>query len=151
MESMEEDLGAMKSAKAVQSAFCGSRYSWSSIGTVTYENLLFESNNIAGAIFDLDSGSYRAGAKGTYRVDLAIGYMQSTNGILDYNQIYIEHNGRDIQESQIYSHITTDHTSHESGGRSLILHLEEGDVVSVRVANVYYCYYTTFCVSYEGH
>jgi len=151
---VEEDVEAIKSEIAMRSTFCGYRYHFDihdpNFGTLTYDRLVFESNNIPGASFDLGSGRYTAGAEGMYRVDLAIGAMQSASVSYTYNRIYIQRNGQDIPESRIESHIDTGSISLESGGRSVIIHLEKDDVVSVRVALIYEFYYTTFCVSYEG-
>jgi len=148
---VEEDVAAIKSEIAMRSTFCGYRNWVEFTGTITYDWFIFESNNIPGASFDLGSGRFTAGAEGTYRVDLAIGQMHSSSSSSG-NGIYIEHNGQNIAESNIYSHIYTtgSYNSAESGGRSMILHLEKDDVVSVRVASVYELYYITFCVSYEG-
>merc|ERR1712080_326398 len=93
----------------------------------------FESNNIKMKNIDAKTGLFSS---------------SSDSG----NAIYIQHNGQDIAESKIHSHIYTTGSFYtgESGGRSVILHLEKDDVVSVRVDSVCYLYYTTFCISYEG-
>jgi len=151
IDSSEAHFDLLEEEIAMRSTFCGYRDSTSSTGTITYHSFIFESNNIPGASFDLSSGRYTAGAEGTYRVDLAIGAMDSSSSSSSSrNDIYIQHNGQDIEESGIYSHIYTDNTSQESGGRSVILHLEKDDTVSVRGNSVYSLIRITFCVSYEG-
>ena len=84
-------MEAINSEIAMSSSYCGFQSGVTSTGTITYESLLFESNNIKGASFNKDSGRYTAGVEGNYRVDLNIGDMGCSSG--SRNDIFIQRNG----------------------------------------------------------
>ena len=147
---IEEDIGNIKDEVAMHSSFCGYRSSWTADSTtITYDKIMLEDNNIPGASFDISSGRYTAGTKGTYQADFSIGYMYSYSSDSQYCDMHIYHNGAVITESRIFSYLRTTarDSSAESGGRSMMIQMNQGDYISVYADQIYQLNDVTFCVN----
>merc|ERR1719347_622850 len=115
---------------------------------IPYSTLLYSSTNTEGGGLDIASGVFTSSWSGSYTVSL--GLIAQDDAGEHTVDIYLQHNGENIDESRHYSYYNEVSSGRvgDVGGRSLVLHLDQGDTLQLFCAD---CsagvYYTTFCVS----
>ena len=119
---------------------------------ITYDKLLYSSQfGLQGDSpgIDINTGKFVAGFSGTWRVDFSLITWPHYG---EYIYIYIYKNGVQIPETHFYSYRTSSQSGEDvnTGGRSILLHLELGDEVHLATTrNDDIAYEIIFCVSLE--
>ena len=127
---------------------CGYRTDWDmSDSVMTYTRLLYSSSNLSGGL-NISTGLFTAGHSGTWAIASS---LLSTQYSGDVNQVWIFKNQQKIEESEHYSYYVNSgqlEYTKSMGSRTLYLHLETGDQVSLRAGSVYYLEDITVCFQY---
>jgi len=128
---------------------CGAHSDGLSIksATIPYSTLLYSSTNKPGGGLDIASGVFTSSYPGSYTVtwSLIAGDDAGDNIVV----IYLQHNGQNIEESEHFSEYTgPSGWVYEQGGRTMVLHLDQGDTLELHCQDcTAEIYKTTFCVS----
>jgi len=159
IKKIENQTKLMQAKAELRSNMCavrGGRHTTG--GDLTYTWLTLDDNNIVGASFDIDRGVYIAGVSGTYRIEFyAEEFVAITTGgpATCQNQLRIHHNGATCDGCAMGNWISwTPHVPLISipvgvpGGRSLMLHMETGDLINVHAEQICELYNIMLCVSY---
>merc|ERR1711935_637988 len=130
---------------------CGYKASASTQGPLPFDYLFYSSTNQPTGGIDLESGVFTSPFPGTYTITWSF-YSEETNR---YVFIYLNKNGEQIYESLHYSY---HHDSSkysviaEQGGRTMILHLDMGETVSLDYdRGEAIIYRLMFCVSLSSY
>merc|ERR1719513_458951 len=127
---------------------CGSHYGGlsGSSGTIPYTSLLYSSTNTEGGGLDISTGVFTAPHGGSYTVYWDTNaYLHSGENVVS---IYLQKNGKSIEESLHYSRYTGSGVVDDQGGRTLMVYLGVGDTLQLyRSDGSGQIFYTTFCVS----
>merc|ERR1712179_167625 len=131
---------------------CGSHYeriAGSSGHSISYTSLLYSSTNTEGGGLDITTGVFTAPHGGSYTVSWdAQARLNRWEGV----SIYLQKNGATIEESlhnSYYGDNIDDHMN-EQGGRTLVVHLDQGETLQLYKASGDQSgdiAKTTFCVS----
>lgn len=124
------DLNNLIEEARGKSIFCASHAETNRVGTLTYEKIFHENNNIPGAMLDTGSGLYTTGSKGTYQV--------TTNMILsgedaEGHKVWVTVNGVKVENSLLdWNYDDTLYgVGEDNAGRDIVLDLEIGDTVGL--------------------
>ena len=132
--------------------FCSYKEEWTEADSViTYDKLLYSSQfGLQGDSpgIDINTGKFVSGFSGTWRVDFSLVTYPHFG---EYIHIFIYKNGVEIPESHFYSYRTLNTGADvNTGGRSLLLHLEVGDELHLGTTiNDDTAYEILFCVALE--
>merc|ERR1711971_185505 len=133
--------------------FCSYQGSFSTATSViTYEKLLYSSQfGLQGDSpgIDINTGKFVSGFSGTYRVDFS---LQTIPDPVENIYIHLYKNEVRIQETEFYSSRSPTGSGHDfnTGGRSVLLHLDLGDELHLATGTITdTAYYIIFCVSLE--
>ena len=111
--------------------------------TISYETLLYNSTNVAGGL-DTRTGMFTAGRAGTFTVTWSL--RTDDDEWDELMRVYLRKNQYIIQESLHQSGSAV--SSEDQGGRTLLLHLAEGETVDLYCVDCSaWVYSITFCVS----
>ena len=132
----KEDLELRKTVEEVRNppfAFqCASNYGkwWHlSNAIITYDKLLYSSMfNVDGG-FDIATGVFTAGYPGTWTLTAS---MRSALNEGEDSFIFIYHNDQKIEDSRLFTHVGSGQTVQSMTSRTLLMHLDTGDSVSLR-------------------
>ena len=119
--------------------FCGSQDSFSAANSViTYDKLLYSSKSgLQGDSpgIDIKTGKFVSGFSGTWRVDFSLRTVPDPGEKVD---IYLYKNGEKITETLFRSVRTSESSGYDTntGGRSVLLHLDLGDEVHLATTNM---------------
>merc|ERR1712142_1143666 len=117
--------------------------------TIPYYTLLYSSTNTEGGGLDIASGVFTSSYPGSYTVTWALHPYNDAGD--HYVSIYLQHNGQNIDESHhlsYYSGPGPNSQVWDQGGRTLVLHLDQGDTLQLYCEDcTAYIFHTTFCVS----
>lgn len=127
---------------------CASHYAdwYTSNAIITYDKLLYSSMfNVDGG-FDITTGIFTAGYPGTWRITAS---MKSALHSDQTNYVFIYHNDQMIEDSKFLTYVlgSSSINVQSIGSRTLLLHLDAGDTVSLRAGNLGWALSDiTFCV-----
>ena len=118
---------------------------------ITYDKLLYSSQSgLQGDSpgIDINTGKFVSGFSGTYRVDFS---LYSAPDPVDVTSMYLYKNGENIQETKFMAarSSTGSGPDQNTGGRSVLLHLDLGDEVFLVTGTTDTAYRIIFCVSLE--
>merc|ERR1711892_723218 len=131
MTSLVEDMNSMMSLDHETSIkvkmgpeviYCGYQNSVTSPSTITYDSMFYSRTNQPTGGLDLATGLFTSPFTGTYTVTYS---LSVTNNPGDQVQLYLYKNEVQIDESW---HVSS---YYDQGGRTLILHLDMGETVSL--------------------
>merc|ERR1712150_468892 len=86
--------------------------------------------------FDVRTGFFRAGYPGTWRISVS---MRSALNVGETSIVYIYHNGQKIEDSRFFTRVwytASGSVVDSMGSRTLLIHLDTGDTVSLRTENI---------------
>ena len=133
--------------------FCGYQNSFSASNSViNYDKLLYSiQSGLQGDSpgLNMNTGKFVSGFSGTWRVDFS---LSSSPSRLEYIDIYLYKNGDRIPETRFHSYRSSSNSGYDynTGGRSVLLHLDLGDEVYLRTTTMKdSANYIIFCVSLE--
>lgn len=134
--------------------FCSYKDSISAPNSViTYDKLLYSSQfGLQGDSpgIDINTGKFVSGFSGTWRVDFSLWTVPDPGEAID---IYLYKNDEAIPETRFYSyHVSPTGSSYDynTGGRSVLLHLDLGDELHLATSTLDDpAYAIIFCVSLE--
>ena len=133
--------------------FCSFQEKWTEADSViTYDKLLYSSQfGLQGDSpgIDINTGKFVTGFSGTWRVDFSLVTYPHYG---EYIHIFLYKNGVQIPETDFYSYRTAQQGGEDvnTGGRSLLLHLEVGDELHLGTTlNDDSAYEILFCVALE--
>ena len=144
LEEMYEDL-RMEVRKPPFVYQCGSYHDeWcSKDSTVTYSSLLHSSMSKVEQGLNITSGIFTAGLSGTWRVSFS---MRSALGSGQSNTAHLYLNNRPVSGSRFRDTVNGGNLQ-SMGSRTLLLQLEAGDQISLRVGRLGWCFADIiFCV-----
>ena len=119
---------------------------------ITYDKLLYSSQfGLQGDSpgIDINTGKFVAGFSGTWRVDFSLYTANDPGESID---IYLYKNGELIGETRFISYRSSSGSYHDTntGGRSVLLHLDLGDELYLGTTTMKdSAYNVIFCVSLE--
>merc|ERR1711892_1055391 len=133
MMSMEHETSIKVTRDAPEVFYCGFQYGFqygvSSPSNITYDSMFYSRTNQPTGGLDLATGVFTSPFPGTYTVTYSLYAYNEQDG---YVIIYLYKNEVEIDESQHYSSydgLSGDAT--DQGGRTLILHLDMGETLSL--------------------
>ena len=134
--------------------FCSYKDEFSESGedsVITYDKLLYSSQfGLQGDSpgIDINTGKFVAGFSGTWRVDFSL-YTSPNPG--ENINILLYKNGERIPEAEFLSYRSNSVSGYDynTGGRSLLLHLDLGDKLHLATFNIDEALSIIFCVSLE--
>ena len=111
--------------------------------TIAYDTLDYYSTNVNGGGLDINNGVLTSGHSGAYTVTWGLIADAEDNSGNNLN-IYLRRNGQNIYSSQIFTGSTTT----DVAGRTMVLHLKQGDTLDLYCEQcLAHFHRTTFCVS----
>ena len=118
---------------------------------ITYDKMLYSSQfGLQGDSpgIDINTGKFVAGISGTWRVDFSL-YTSPNPG--ENINILLYKNGERIPEAEFLSYRSNSVSGYDynTGGRSLLLHLDLGDKLHLATFNIDEALSIIFCVSLE--
>eukprot|EP00091_Calanus_sinicus_P018103 TRINITY_DN4023_c0_g1_i5.p1 TRINITY_DN4023_c0_g1~~TRINITY_DN4023_c0_g1_i5.p1 ORF type:complete len:201 (-),score=45.60 TRINITY_DN4023_c0_g1_i5:18-620(-) len=139
----DEDLGQVRTevfnaitevedSLKIETSFCAHKETSTEIGTVTYDAILFLSNNnVAGADLSVSTGKFTAGATGSYKV--TVGAEMLSDPSQDH-YLWVVKNGAKMEETKMHSGNSNYATGKgtDNGSRELILNLNAGETISLQ-------------------
>merc|ERR1711874_156876 len=133
--------------------FCSYEDSFSTANSViTYDKLLYSSQSgLQGDSpgIDINTGKFVAGISGTWRVDFSMYTRPDPGKVMD---IFLVKNEEQIPETEFYSYRSSTGSGIDinTGGRSVLLHLDLGDEVHLGTGTMEgTAYHIILCVSLE--
>merc|ERR1712179_33371 len=148
-DDLEREVAILKAPPYIHA--CGSHYDAisSNSGPIPYTSLLYSSTNQESGGLDISTGVFTAPHGGSYTVSWdAQARLNRWEGV----SIYLQKNGATIEESlhnSYYGDNIDDHMN-EQGGRTLVVHLDQGETLQLYKASGDQSgdiAKTTFCVS----
>merc|ERR1711892_227450 len=134
MMSMEHEKSIKVTRDAPEVFYCGFQYGFqygvSSPSNITYDSMFYSRTNQPTGGLDLATGVFTSPFPGTYTVTYS---LYAWNNHDEYVFIFLYKNEVQIDESQHYSSYSgSSGQVRDQGGRTLILHLDMGETLSLR-------------------
>eukprot|EP00092_Neocalanus_flemingeri_P019418 GFUD01021033.1.p1 GENE.GFUD01021033.1~~GFUD01021033.1.p1 ORF type:complete len:1054 (-),score=234.72 GFUD01021033.1:7-3144(-) len=146
-DEVKERLEDIKTEMKRRSSFCASQsVTTSTAGTLTYEKVFLDQNNIVDAAMDASTGIFKAGAAGSYQVMVSVEVVSEPG---QQHSIWVAVNGENKMESLIHTIYDGNRSGSgsDNASREIVLGLNAGDTVSIfhetegasLLANVVFC------------
>jgi len=145
-DTIKDELDDIVTNLGRRSSFCASSSETNAQGTLTYDKLFLDQNNIEGASLNTGSGKFTAGLSGSYQVMISAEVVSAPG---QSHSIWVAVNDEKITESLI--HTMADKNMYGSGfdnaSRDIVVKLTAGQTVSIshqtdgneQLVNVIFC------------
>eukprot|EP00090_Calanus_glacialis_P025283 TRINITY_DN39463_c0_g1_i1.p1 TRINITY_DN39463_c0_g1~~TRINITY_DN39463_c0_g1_i1.p1 ORF type:complete len:776 (-),score=173.20 TRINITY_DN39463_c0_g1_i1:38-2143(-) len=145
-DTIKDELGDIVMNLGRRSSFCASSSGTNVQGTLTYDKLFLDQNNIEGASLDTGSGKFTAGLSGSYQVMISAEVVSSPG---QYHSIWVAVN--DVKKEESLIQTMADKNMYGAGfdnaSRDIVLNLTAGQTVSIshetdgieKLVNVIFC------------
>jgi len=145
-DEVKENLQNIITEMKKRSSFCASKSAINTAGTLSYDKLFLNQNNVVDAALDVATGTFKAGAGGSYQVMVSAEVVSSPG---QEHNIWVAVNGAKKAESLIHTMYDPNMfgSGSDNASRDIVLSLNAGDTVSLthetggdgQLLNVIFC------------